>query len=176
MTLFCSQACKFTVFAKNRSSSLKQPKDYELEVKVKGLVAQSCPTLCNPMDCSLIGSFVHGVFPSWKTWVGCHFLLQVIFQTQGSNLGLPYCRQILYHLIHRNLSQLDVWCLGWEDKNSSSEAPWALPPPCLFSLSTLWLQTAPLQTCQLRASKLYVLKGRAQRRLYCFYNLVLEVT
>ena len=26
------------------------------------LVAQSCPTLCNPLDCSLPGSFVHGVF------------------------------------------------------------------------------------------------------------------
>ena len=25
------------------------------------LVAQSCPTLCNPMDCSLLGSSVHGV-------------------------------------------------------------------------------------------------------------------
>ena len=25
-------------------------------------VAQSCPTLCNPLDCSLPGSFVHGIF------------------------------------------------------------------------------------------------------------------
>ena len=24
--------------------------------------AQSCPTLCNPMDCSPPGSFVHGIF------------------------------------------------------------------------------------------------------------------
>ena len=23
---------------------------------------QSCPTLCNPMDCSLPGSYVHGIF------------------------------------------------------------------------------------------------------------------
>ena len=30
--------------------------------------------------------------------MGCHFLLQEIFPTQGSNLGLPYCRQMLYHL------------------------------------------------------------------------------
>ena len=29
--------------------------------KVKVLVAQSCPTLCNPMDCSLEGSSVHGI-------------------------------------------------------------------------------------------------------------------
>ena len=26
------------------------------------LVTQSCPTLCNPMDCSLPGSSVHGIF------------------------------------------------------------------------------------------------------------------
>ena len=33
------------------------------------LVAQSCPTLCNPMDCSLPGSSVHGILeakiPEW---------------------------------------------------------------------------------------------------------------
>ena len=28
--------------------------------------------------------------------MGCRFLLQGIFPTQGSNPGLPYCRQILY--------------------------------------------------------------------------------
>ena len=26
-----------------------------------GLVAQSCPTLCDPVDCSLPGSSVHGI-------------------------------------------------------------------------------------------------------------------
>ena len=30
--------------------------------------------------------------------VGCHFLLQRIFSSQGSNPGLPSCRQTLYHL------------------------------------------------------------------------------
>ena len=33
-----------------------------------------------------------------NTGVGCHSLLQGIFPTQGSNLGLLHCRQILYHL------------------------------------------------------------------------------
>ena len=59
-------------------------------------VAQSCPTLCYPMDCSLPGSSVHGIFSS--TPMGCHFLLQGIFPTQGSNSGLPHCRQTLYCL------------------------------------------------------------------------------
>ena len=33
--------------------------------------------------------------------MGCHFLLQAVFSTQGSNPGLPHCRQILYHLSHQ---------------------------------------------------------------------------
>ena len=38
---------------------------------------QSCLTLSNPMDCSLPGSSVHGIFPPSKnTGVNCHFLLQ----------------------------------------------------------------------------------------------------
>ena len=33
-----------------------------MTLKVKSLVAQSCPTLCDPMDCRLPGSSVHGIF------------------------------------------------------------------------------------------------------------------
>ena len=33
-----------------------------LELKMKVLVAQSCLTLCDSMDCSLPGSSVHGIF------------------------------------------------------------------------------------------------------------------
>ena len=36
-----------------------------------------------------------------NTGVGCHFLLQEIFPTQGSNPGLPHCRQILYCVSHQ---------------------------------------------------------------------------
>ena len=34
--------------------------------------------------------------------MGCHILLQGIFPTQGSNPGLPHCRQTLYPLSHIN--------------------------------------------------------------------------
>ena len=49
------------------------------------LTAQLCPAglLC-PWD-----------FLGKNTGVGCHFLLQGIFPTQGSNLGLLYCRETL---------------------------------------------------------------------------------
>ena len=42
----------------------------------KVLVAQSCLTLCDPMDCSLPGSSVHGDSPGRNTGVGCHDPLQ----------------------------------------------------------------------------------------------------
>jgi len=39
------------------------------------------------------------------TGVGCHFLLQGIFSTQGLNPGLANCRQMLYHLSHQESPQ-----------------------------------------------------------------------
>ena len=37
-------------------------------------VTQSCPTLCNPMDCSLPGSSVHGIFQARVlAWVAISF-------------------------------------------------------------------------------------------------------
>ena len=61
-------------------------------------IAQSCLTLCDPMDCSPPGSSVHGDSPGKNTRVACHVLLQEIFPSQGSNPGLLNCRQILYRL------------------------------------------------------------------------------
>ena len=49
------------------------------------LVIQLCLTLCDPMDCSLPGSSIHGICQARNTKVGCHFLLQGIFPTQESN-------------------------------------------------------------------------------------------
>ena len=53
-------------------------------------------TLCDPRDRSPPGSSVYGDSPRRNTGVGCHSLLQGIFPTQGSNLGLLHYRQILY--------------------------------------------------------------------------------
>ena len=53
-----------------------------------------------PMDDSPPDSSCPWNFPGKNTGVGCHFLLQGIFLTQGSNLHLLYilhCRQVLYH-------------------------------------------------------------------------------
>ena len=44
-----------------------------------------------------------------NTGVGCHFLLQRVFPTQGSNLGLPHCRQTLYCLSHQGSHCREFW-------------------------------------------------------------------
>ena len=49
------------------------------------LVAQSCLTLCDPMDCSPPGSSVLGDSSGKNTGLGCCALLQGIFSTQGLN-------------------------------------------------------------------------------------------
>ena len=71
------------------------------------LVAQSCPTLCDRMDCSLPGSSVHGASPGKNTRMVCLALLQGIFPTQGLNQALLHCRWILYILNHQGSAA--VW-------------------------------------------------------------------
>ena len=66
------------------------------------LVAQSCPTLCDPMDCGPSGSSIPRDSPGKNTGVGCRALLQWIFPTQGWNPDVPHCRRILYSLSHLN--------------------------------------------------------------------------
>ena len=56
-----------------------------MKLKSESEVAQSCPTLCHPIDCSLPGSSVHGIFQARVLeWVA------IAFSTSLS-LGLPYC-------------------------------------------------------------------------------------
>ena len=73
------------------------------------LVAHSCPSLCDPMDCSLAGSSIHGDSPGKNTGAGCCVLLWAIFPTQGSNPGIPHCRQVLYHLRHQGSPRILEW-------------------------------------------------------------------
>ena len=78
-------------------------KDYEIRLseelgvtfmlicmKMKVKLTQLCPTLYSPWNSS-----------GQNTEVGSLSLLQGIFPTQGSNPGLPHCRQILYQLSHK---------------------------------------------------------------------------
>ena len=61
---------------------------YMLSMHAQSL--QSCLTLCDPMDCSLPDSSLHGNSPGKNTGVGCHSLLQGIFPFQEWKLHLLY--------------------------------------------------------------------------------------
>ena len=57
-------------------------------------VAQSCPTLCEPMDCSLPGSSVHGIFQARiLEWVAISFSRNL--PNPGIEPGLLHCTQTL---------------------------------------------------------------------------------
>ena len=62
---------------------------YFVWLKSESEVAQSCLTLCDSMDCRLPGRLLSPWnFAGKSSGVGCHFLRQGIFLTQGSNLHL----------------------------------------------------------------------------------------
>ena len=71
------------------------------------------------MDYSPPGSSVHGDSPGKSTGVVCQALLQGIFPTQGSNPGLPPCRQILYlgRIILRHLGSPGIKITGTNISN-----------------------------------------------------------
>ena len=82
------------------------------------LAAQSCPTLCNPMDRGPPGSSVHGIFPGKNAGVDSHSLLQGIFPTHGLN---P-------RLLHGQADSLPLSCQGslptsWEATKPLSHVP-----------------------------------------------------
>ena len=71
---------------------------------VLGATVLICLVMSNSlryMDCSPPGFSVHGDSVGKNTGMDCHALAKGIFPTQGSNLGLPHCRWILYQLSHQ---------------------------------------------------------------------------
>ena len=83
-------------FLEESISKLSPQKSHVLRSIQKKKKNCRCPTLCNPMDCSLPGSFAHGILQA-RRLAGCHSLLQEIFPTQGSNRDILHCRWIVKH-------------------------------------------------------------------------------
>ena len=69
-----------------QSSELWENVFLSFKSPVHAKLLQSCPTLCDPMDCSPPGSSVHGILQARILEKGCHFLLQGIFLTLGIEL------------------------------------------------------------------------------------------
>ena len=69
--------------------------------KVKELGSRELGSQTKNMNCSRCQAPPSMEFSSKNTGVGCHFLLQGIFMTQGWNPGLPHGGQSLYSLSHQ---------------------------------------------------------------------------
>ena len=65
-------------------------------------VAQSCLTLCDPMDYSLPGPSAHGILQAGAV---CHSLLPGDLPGPGIESGSPALQEILYHLSHQGSIQ-----------------------------------------------------------------------
>ena len=91
--------------------------------KLKVKITQLCLTLCDPMD-------------AWSPWnssgqntgVGSLSLLQGIFPTQGSNPGLPHCRQILCQLSHKGSPRIFEWVAYSSSSISFQPRNWTRVP------------------------------------------------
>ena len=61
-----------------------------MKVKSESEVAQSCPTLSDPMDCSLPGSSVHGIFQARVLeWGAIAFSVVKARESQRARGGCP---------------------------------------------------------------------------------------
>ena len=91
--LSCTRLSKYQTRNALGAFTLKATRDIKvfylgnfINVKYMVVVAQSCLTLWDHMDCSLPNFSVHGIFQAEKTGVGCHSLCQGIFPTQVSRI------------------------------------------------------------------------------------------
>ena len=94
------------------------------------LVTRPCPTLGHPARLLRPQDS-----PGKNTGVGCYALLQGIFLTQGSNPGLPSCRQILYRLSHQGIIKQTTVNLH----NFTAIHTWQINSMHGITLQTLWL-------------------------------------
>ena len=91
--------CTKKYYAIKGKKRTKKPLAYSIDWSLRSLANQPKEKLGG--ICRAHQAPLSMEFSRQKYWIGSHSLLQRIFPTQGSNLGLLHCRQILYHLSHQ---------------------------------------------------------------------------
>ena len=85
----------------------EQPEKPNLAVCVSVLVTHSCPTLCNPLDCSPQGSSVHGILQARiLEWVAIPFF-RGSSQPRGQTWVSCPAGRFFYHLSHLSSVQFN---------------------------------------------------------------------
>ena len=101
----CHDALEKRIKAGEGARKLQRFHPKEVVLTPKMLCAQSCLTLLPPHELWPTRLLCPWDFPGKNTGVGCHFLSQVIFQTQGWN---PH----FLHLLHWQVYSLGLCHLG----------------------------------------------------------------
>ena len=86
------------------------------KVKSESEVAQSCPTLCNPMDCSLPGSSVHGILQARVLEWGAVSNLDSVLKSRDITLPTKA------HLVKAMVFPVVMYgCESWTIKKAESQ-------------------------------------------------------
>ena len=117
------------------------------------LVAQLCPTLCKSMDCTLLGSSVHGISQARiLEWVALPFCRASSWPKIEPNPGSLHCRQILSQMSHHvlichvpcSLPQryfLFKWMKKWVEWE---KWPYKVAKDNIHSFGVLWTISEPI--------------------------------
>ena len=83
-------------------------------------VAQSCPTLSDPMDCSLPGSSIHGIFQAGVLEWG--FNSNVYFGVEGENTRKAEClfMESIHKILKHNLYSVDPLSTYYDEEERPS--------------------------------------------------------
>ena len=130
ISLYVCVQCYFAVALISTFTYTHHGLDKESEIEV----TQSCPTLCNPMDCSLPGSSVHGIFQAIVLeWIAISFCRGSSWprdQTRVSRIVDRCCTvwasravvaSVLAQMVKHppSMRKTGAWSLGWEERT-----PW----------------------------------------------------
>ena len=107
----------FTQTSKFQRSPISSPGEISPRLDILRSESESCSVMSDSL-------WPHSLYSLWNspgqnTGVGSLSLLQGIFPTQGSNPGLPHCRQILYQLSHKGRPRILEWVAYPSSRGSS---------------------------------------------------------
>ena len=74
---------------------------------MKVLASQLCPTLCNPMDCSMPGSFVHGILQAG--------ILECVVYPFSRGYSQPRNQTLVSHIAGRYFNRININNLRYAD-------------------------------------------------------------